>query len=77
MIVKRSRGRPLKVDIKTIMRLEDALQHSATVSDACRWANISRETYYRYCKEHPYFADRMIMAKRNQYKLAHFNLTLF
>lgn len=73
----RNTGRPVKVDIKTIMRLEDALQHSATVLDACKWAGISRETYYRYCREQPYFADRMKTAKRNQYKLTHFNLTLF
>jgi ACT domain-containing protein len=60
-----------------MIKLADALQHSATVSDACRWAGISRETYYRYCKERPYFADRMVAAKENQYKPTHFNLTLF
>lgn len=75
--MKKVVGRPVKVDYKMMKRLEDALQHSATVSDACRWAGISRDTYYRYCKEQPYFADRMAMAKRDQHKLVHFNLTLF
>lgn len=74
--MKKVVGRPVKVDMKIMMRLEDALQHSSTVSDACRWAGISRDTYYRYYRDQPLFAERMAAAQANQYKLMNF-LTFF
>ena len=74
--MRKAAGRPVKVDYKTMERLADALQHSATVSDACRWADISRDTYYRHCRNEPIFADRMRTAKTDQYKLTNF-LTIY
>jgi len=69
-------GRPSKVNYRTMNRLADALQHSATISDACRYAGISRDTYYRHCKNEPVFAEKMNTAKADQYKLNNF-LTVF
>lgn len=75
MILTRTAGRPVKVDYKIIIKLADALQHSATVSDACRYAGISRDTYYRHFNDSDVFAEKMIAARANQYKLINF-LTL-
>jgi AcrR family transcriptional regulator len=66
-------GRPPKVTYKIITKLADALQHGATTSDACRYAGISRDTYYRHFNSEPFFAEMMNTAKANQYKLT-FNL---
>ncbi len=57
-------------------KLADALQHSATVSDACRYADVSRDTYYRHLSSEPEFAETMRAAKANQNKLISF-LTLY
>ncbi len=75
-MIKKNTGRPIKVDYKTMMKIADALQHSATVSDACRYAGISRDTYYRYLNSEPVFKEKMETAKANQYKLISF-MTLF
>ncbi len=71
-MVKRVVGRPVKVDYKVMMKLADALQHSATVSDACRYAGISRDTYYRHLNNEPTFKEKMEIAKANQYRLVSF-----
>lgn len=76
MAVKRSVGRPVKIDYKVMMKLAAALQHSANVSDACRYAQISRDSYYRYMNSEPEFAKTMQVAKANQYKLMSY-LTLY
>lgn len=73
MTVKKAVGRPQKMDYKTIIRLADALQHSATISDACRYAKISRTTYYYYLNNEPFFTEAMNTAKASQYRPA-FNL---
>ena len=71
-MVKRVVGRPVKVDYKVMMKLADALQHSATVSDACRYAGISRDTYYRHLNNEPTFKEKMEIAKANQSRLVSF-----
>lgn len=75
MTVKKAIGRPPKVDTKTIMKLADALQHSATISDACRYAKISRTTYYYYLNNEPFFTEVINIAKANQYRPAFSLLT--
>ena len=72
MIAKKAVGRPSKVDVKTIAKLTDMLQHSATVSDACRYAGISRDTFYRYYRHEKVFAEKIDTARANQYKLLSF-----
>lgn len=76
MAIKRAVGRPTKVDYRVMMKIAAALQHSASVSDACRYAQISRDTYYRYINTEPEFAETMRVAKANQYRLMSY-LTLY
>ena len=72
MANKKAVGRPSIVNYTIIIKLVDALEHSATVSDACRYAEISRDTYYRHLNSEVVFAEMMGNAKKDQYKLKNF-----
>lgn len=76
MAVKNAIGRPPKVDYKTIIKLADSIQHNASITEACRYAGISRDTYYRHLQE-PVFAEKMTTAKNNQNKLVMSFLTFY
>jgi len=77
MAIKEVVGRPLKVDYKIIMKLADAIGHNATITEACRYAGISRDTYYRYFNNEPVFAEKMVIAKYNQNKVTMDFLTIY
>lgn len=77
MTAKKPIGRPLKVDYKIIIKLADAIQHNANITDACRYAGISRDTYYRHLNSEEVFAERMAIAKLNQNKLVMSFLTVY
>ncbi len=77
MTARKAIGRPLKVDYKTIIRLADAIQHNANITDACRYAGISRDTYYRHLNSEDVFAEKMAIAKDNQNKLVMSFLTIY
>lgn len=77
MVSKKSVGRPLKVDYKIIIKLADAIQHNANVTEACRYAGISRDTFYRHYKKVQVFADKIDTAKDNQNKVVMSFLTTF
>lgn len=49
----------------TVKKLEDAFLLGCTDMEACFAANISRETLYSYCRDHPEFADRKEALKQN------------
>jgi AcrR family transcriptional regulator len=70
-------GRPPKVTYSTYVKLADAIQHNATVSDACRHARISRDTFYRHLKDEPVFTEMMIRAYENQNKVVFSFLTTY
>ena len=76
MAAHRAVGRPPKVNYKIIIRLVDAIQHNANITDACRYAGISRDTFYRYLKSEEVFAEKMAIAKDNQNKAAFSFLTV-
>jgi len=76
MAAKKAIGRPLKVDYKIILKLADAIQHNENVTDACRYAGISRDTYYRHMNNEV-FAEKMTVAKDNQNKLVMSFLTTY
>ena len=61
-------GRPPKVNMKIITKLADAIQHNHNITDACRYAGISRQTYYQYLKSETVFAETMATAKDNRTK---------
>jgi hypothetical protein len=68
MVIKKATGRPPIVTYKTMLRLCDAIQHNSTISEACRYAGISRSTYFLYMNNEV-FAEKMKAAKKNQDKV--------
>ena len=77
MTAKKAVGRPLKVDYKIITKLADAIQYNANITDACRYAGISRDTFYRYLNNEEVFAEKMSIAKDNQTKSVSSFLTIY
>lgn len=77
MAIKEALGRPLKVNYKIIVKLADAIQHNANVTEACRYAGISRDTFYRHYNEEKVFADKINNAKDNQNKVVMSFLTTY
>jgi hypothetical protein len=77
MAAKKATGRPLKVDYRTIIKLADAIQHNTNITDACRYAGISRDTFYRHMNNEEVFAEKMATAKENQTKLVMSFLTVW
>lgn len=76
MAVHKAVGRPPKVNYKIMIKLADAIQHNANITDACRYAGISRDTYYRHLSNEV-FAEMMAAAFRNQSKLVMSFLTFW
>lgn len=77
MAAKKAIGRPSKVDYRIIIKLADAIQHNASVTEACRHARISRDTFYRHLNKEGVFAEKMATAKDNQNKLVMSFLTIW
>lgn len=75
-MVKKATGRPTKINYQTIIKLADAIQHNATVTEACKFAGISRDTYYRHLNQ-PVFAVKIANAKSNQNKVVMSFLTTY
>ena len=69
MVIKKAIGRPHKVDYRVMIKLADAIQHNASVAEACRFAGISRQTYWHYLNNNSVFSEKMAIAKSNQDKL--------
>lgn len=76
MATQKAAGRPPKVNFKIITKLADAIQHNSNITDACRYAGISRDTFYRHLSNEV-FAEKMAIAKENQNKLVFSFLTTF
>jgi ACT domain-containing protein len=76
MAAPKAIGRPLKVNYKIIIKLADAIQHNSNITDACRYARISRSTYYYYLNNEEVFAEKMAIAKDNQTKVVFSFLTV-
>jgi ACT domain-containing protein len=68
MAIKKAVGRPTKVNMRTVIKLADLIQHNYNISDACKHSGISRETYYRYLNSEELFAEMMATAHDNQNK---------
>ena len=77
MAIKKAMGRPSKVDYRTMIKLADAIQHNASITEACRHARISRPTYYYYLNAEEVFAEKMAIAKENQNKVVMSFLTIW
>lgn len=70
-------GRPCKVDYRVMIKLADAIQHNATISESCRYVNISRFAYYYHLNINPVFREMMEIAKSNQNKVVFSFLTTY
>lgn len=66
MVNKKPLGRPNKVDYKVVQRLVKAIQCRSTVTKACDYAGISRDTYYRYIRDDLIFAEQIEKARKNR-----------
>lgn len=69
MAVQKATGRPPKVNYKIIIKLADAIQHNSNITDACRYAGISRDTFYRHLNNQEVFREKMATAKDNRNKV--------
>jgi len=76
-MIKKAMGRPTQMDYRTLIKLADAIQHNATVSEACLYAKVSRQTYYYYLNNNQVFADKISIAFENQNKLVMSFLTTY
>lgn len=76
MAAPKAVGRPPKVNYKLMNKLADAIQHNSNITDACRYAGISRDTYYRHLNNEEVFAEKMATAKDNQNKVV-FSFTAY
>ena len=76
MATQKAAGRPPKVNYKIIIKLADAIQHNTNITDACRYAGISRDTFYRHLNNEEVFAEKMAKAKDNQNKVVFSFLTV-
>lgn len=56
-------GRPTVLDKDTVRKLEEAFRLDATVTEACSYAGISRQTYYEHYREKPEFSDKIQRAR--------------
>lgn len=63
MINKKAIGRPNKVNYTVMSKLEDALHYGASISEACTYAGISRDTFYRHFRTEQIFAEKMNIAR--------------
>lgn len=52
-------ARPTKRSEELVSKLEYAFALGCSVTEACLYAGISRETYYKWCKEDLTLSDRM------------------
>ncbi len=77
MAVHKAVGIPPKVNYKIIIKLADAIQHNSNITDACRYAGISRDTFYRHLNNEEVFAEKIATAKDNQSKLVMSFLTVW
>lgn len=65
MTTKKANGRPVEMNCTTITKLADALEHGASVTKACAYAGISRDTFYRYYRNEEVFMQKMKEARAN------------
>lgn len=69
MPLKKAVGRPQEFNFRIVSKLADSVSHNYSISDACKFARISRSTYYYYLNNEPLFAEVMAQAHENQRKV--------
>lgn len=59
--------RPTKKTPWLVKKLEEAFKLDSTITEACLFAWITRETYYNWIEHDEDFSDKMDLAKLNPY----------
>ncbi len=62
-MVKPNQGRPTKMTVEVVSKLDDAFMFGATVTEACYLSGISRETFYQHYRSDQEFSDKMERAR--------------
>lgn len=70
MAIRNAVGRPPKFNMNTVDKLAFYIQRNYNVSDSCKFARISRSTYYKYLRTEPLFADSIATAQDNANKVS-------
>ena len=63
-VTKSNAGRPTIYTDELVTKLESILKIGGSVVEACSYAMISKETYYRWLEEKPDFLTKMESAQR-------------
>lgn len=50
-------GRPALITENVVNKIKEGFSQGFSVDNTCIWANISKQTFYDYCKKHPEFLD--------------------
>lgn len=66
MTIKNAVGRPPKMNFKVIYKITDSISHNYSISDSCKYAGISRVTFYRHLSSNETFAKEIATAKEKQ-----------
>jgi hypothetical protein len=56
-------GRPSKMTVDVVRKLEDAFKFGATITEACYLSGISREMFYQYYRSDQEFSDKIERAR--------------
>ena len=56
-------GRPTKLTEDMVTKLENIFKIGGTIDEACSYAGIAKESYYRYMEANPDFVTRMTAAR--------------
>lgn len=67
-------ARPKKFTDEVVGKLEYAFMKGFNITEACNYAEISRDTYYEYLKKNQDFSDKMERAQTNLQRRAKINL---
>ena len=51
-------GRPTVMTPETIKKIKEGFSQGFSVENTCIWADISRQSYFDYCKKFPEFSDQ-------------------
>lgn len=63
-------GRPSSIDAKCVRKLAWAFRNDYDVSEACEYAEVSRDTYYRRINKDEDFSDKMLEAQTYNISIA-------
>lgn len=67
-------GRPTKMTAEMVKKLEYGFMKGLTDDECCLFCDITKQTLYNYCHEHPDFFDRKELLKKKPSVAAKINV---